>query len=213
MHLLDGSGCRAHCGVSGGFSASALCEPTVIIEDGTHRREFDHSLTKAATHGVENVEIEVFAGLGRAVADDLHRDHSLVLIGIQVQCATDGKVVGSTQGRAISRGVVHAQNLIGVAAHAGELQQEVGEAVTAATLGDFLFDLLRLGRGVRIVSPQALVNPLLVSAHALPGGDLTETAVCAAIDIRVDAAPSQAGGVACDAGKLVLEEGWTAAVT
>jgi hypothetical protein len=60
-----------------------------------------------------------FAGLGRAVADDLDRDHSLVLIGIQVQCATDGKVVGSTQGRAISRGVVHAQNLIGVTFETG----------------------------------------------------------------------------------------------
>ena len=100
------------------------------------------------------------------------------------------------QSGAVTRDVVYAQYLVGVAAHTGELQQEVGIAGTAVAFNYLLFDLLRLGRRAGIVVSQTLIDPLLVGTYALPDGDFTKAAVSGAINIRVDVATRQAGGVA-----------------
>jgi len=59
-----------------------LHQPAIVINDGAHSRELGHTFAKTTAHRIENIKIEIFTGLGATFADDLHRDHSLVLVRI-----------------------------------------------------------------------------------------------------------------------------------
>lgn len=184
----------------------ALAEKTVVIQDGSHRCELHHTLAKASTHRIKDVQIKKLIVLWYRVADDFNRNDGLVFIRVKFKCTGHAQIVIATESCPIPGGIVHAINLIWVASHPRELQQEIGVTGTTVALRNFPFNIVWLGWCIRVVGAQALVDPLLVSAHSLPSGNFTKTAVEAGVNVGRNTASAQACGVRGYTGNITIQK-------
>ena len=146
------------------------------------------------------------------IADNLHRNNRLVFAGIELQGAAGGQVILPGSGRAVPGGIVHAEDVGGSTPHAGELQQEIGGGSLAVALDDQLLNLCGRCRRVDCPRPQTLVDPLLVVANPLPGGNFAVAAVALRVDVGIDAVSLETGDIAGNAGNFPFDEGRAAAV-